>query len=266
MAKWRCLHETISLSRRLGRCSLLAALLYTWGIARADAHGMIRRDDCRLVILGRRQVSERQVQKAIDELIACGLLCQQTHNGDQWLHWCCWDYYQQESVRRRTTPPRFSFTCPNETGEDFRGAAEISAERRQTKTKTKIMWDDGGDFRRDTRQAASRLMAAVVAIWPGAGATYYQGYADLIEEYGEDFMWECWQAALRAGKTRPSANYLEAIARRCLAEGRRPTERQELRDDEGEAGARLPDEIDGRKVVAWVVGNPVFESPAAEPV
>ena len=109
----------------------------------------------------------------------------------------------------------------------------------------------------------SLLMQAVMAIWPGAGAVYFQGYTDLEEEYGPDFMWACWRAALESGQTKPSVRYLEAIARRCKAEGREPNERQELRDEPGTDNR--PTEMDGIPVIGWAAGLPILDVPAKAP-
>jgi len=100
----------------------------------------------------------------------------------------------------------------------------------------------------------------VMAIWPGAGAVFFQGYADLEEEYGAAFMWGCWKAALESGQTKPSVRYLDAIARRCKAEGREPLERQELEDAEREDNR--PTEIDGIPVIGWAAGLPILDAAA----
>ena len=229
MAKWRCLWASISLSRRLGGCSTLAALAYTWGIAHGDAYGLMRRDDVRLKVLGRRRVSPASLERAIDELIALGLLCQPRYNDDAWLHWCGWDAYQGEQVRKRTVAPRFNLICTNEKRGNFRAVAEKSAKTKtKTKTKTAAPPTPPNGPPSSEEKTLGRLMEAVVAIWPGAGAVFYQGYTDLEDEYGIDFIWECWKAALESGQTKASVRYLEAIARRCKAEGKKPGQKEDL--------------------------------------
>jgi hypothetical protein len=104
----------------------------------------------------------------------------------------------------------------------------------------------------------------VIARRPGAHPYYYDAYTALEDEYGTDFMWGCYKAALESGKTEPSARYLEGIARRCKAEGREPNERQELQDAEPETDNR-PTEIDGLRVIGWVAGLPILDAPAKAP-
>ena len=108
----------------------------------------------------------------------------------------------------------------------------------------------------------SRLLEAVVARHPGAGAVFYQLYSDLEDEHGDDFMWACYRAAMESGKTDPSAKYLEAIARRCKAEGKQPGQREELRDAESEPDNR-PTEIEGHPVIGWAAGLPIVDYDAA---
>jgi hypothetical protein len=111
----------------------------------------------------------------------------------------------------------------------------------------------------------SPLFEAVMAIWPGAGATFYQGYTDLEEEYGADFLWDCWRAALQSGQTKPSVRYLDAVARRCKAEGRMPLEKQDLRDECREEPDNRPTEIEGQRIVGWSAGLPILDAPAKAP-
>jgi hypothetical protein len=99
---------------------------------------------------------------------------------------------------------------------------------------------------------------AVIAQWPLGGGAFYGRYLRLEEEYGADFMWDVWITALDSGKPAPPPNYLEAIARSAIAEGRRPGEHKEVRNAEPER----PTEIDGRKVVRWVGDDPVYATPA----
>jgi hypothetical protein len=91
------------------------------------------------------------------------------------------------------------------------------------------------------------------------GGAFYGRYLRLEEEYGADLMWECWLSALDSGKPAPPANYLEAIARNAVAEGRRPGERRESGDNGRD---ERPTEIDGRAVVGWVGDKPVYAAPA----
>jgi hypothetical protein len=105
------------------------------------------------------------------------------------------------------------------------------------------------------------LLEAVIARRPGAHPYYYDAYTALEEEYGVDFMWACYRAALESGKVEPSAKYLEGIARRCKAEGKTPGQKEDLRDAESE-GMQRPNEIDGRKVAWWIGDQPVFDAPA----
>ena len=88
---------------------------------------------------------------------------------------------------------------------------------------------------------------------------FWDRYVRLEEEYGSEFMWQCWLEAQDSGKPDPSVNYLEAIARKATAEGRQPgehRERKEAKDDE------RPKEIDGRRVDRWIGNTPVFAAEA----
>jgi hypothetical protein len=105
----------------------------------------------------------------------------------------------------------------------------------------------------------AEFIRAVMAQWPVAGAAFYGRYVRLEEEYGADFMWDVWLTALDSGKPAPSANYLEAIARSAVAEGRRPGERREQAN--GRQQDERPTEIDGRAVVEWVGDMPVYAEP-----
>jgi hypothetical protein len=266
VAKWRCLHASIVLSRRLKTLSFHDRIVYTWGIPVVDAWGIMRRDDIKAAIFPKGGSTERRVQLAIDRLIDLKLLCAHQHEGDEYIHWCKWEKYQGELIRKGRGEPAFPFTCPNEANSALqRDGARHSASPRTTRprprqdktvTTTTPPTPQNGP-------PPSPLFQAVMAIWPGAGATFYQGYTDLEEEYGQDFLWECWKAALQSGQTKPSVRYLDAVARRCKAEGRMPLEKQELRDERAEQGPdNRPTEVDGRPVAGWVGDEPIFFAPA----
>ena len=265
MAKWRCLHNTVSLSIALNEASAHDALFYTWGIAHTDAWGLLRQDQAKGMVFPQRS-TRAKVATAIERLIEMKKLCVQHGAGYDWLHWCHFEKYQGEITRRHRPAPPFAFICPNENGEHLRTAAITADHDRPTvpyrtvhhKTTTPPTPPVGAP-------SPSRLMQAVMAIWPGAGAVYFQGYTDLEEEYGSDFMWGCWKAALESGQTKPSVRYLEAIARRCKAEGREPNERQELRDEPKEQPDNRPTEIGGIPVIGWAAGLPILDAGAKAP-
>lgn len=274
MAKWRCLWGSIVFSRRLARCSLLANLLYRDGIAAADAWGIIRRDDVKAKLFPKRKLSDRQVESAVDELLAEGLLCQHG-DGEVWLHWCNWDYYQGEKVRKGRGAPALVIQCPNAKRGKFRASPENSALARNTAPYIDIDKDIDIDNDNDNYGARarakppspreekprSRLLEAVIARHPGAHAYYYDAFTALEREYGADFIWDCYRAALESGKTDPSARYLEGIARRCKAEGKLPLDKGDLKDEPNER----PTEIDGRPVAGWLGDTPIFATPAKAP-
>jgi hypothetical protein len=253
---------------------LLADVIYTWGIPVSDMYGVLRRKDVKPSILpNRKGISLPAINTAIDELIVRNLLCQPEDGGESHLHWCFHDDYQGEKVRKGRGSPLFEFVCPNEKRPIVRDTARHSAAPRPTKTETET--ETKTKTKTQQRQppppiippnepsSRSLLMEAVMAIWPGAGAVFFQGYTDLEDEYGSDFMWECWRAALKAANTKPSVGYLDKIARRCKAEGREPNERQELQDAEPEGRPdNRPTEIDGLRVIGWVAGLPILDAPA----
>jgi len=288
MAKWRCLHESIGRSAGLRGMSHVDALLYTWGLAQTDLWGLVRRDHLKALAFPYRSTG-RRVQDSIDRLVTRRKLCVQRQNDHIWLHWCHFEEYQGEIVRKRRGNPPFSFVCPNdpqiqtpaaERGGTRRNAAERPPHPPATDSQTRAA--ERGGTRRNVRPTVpnqtvpnqtvpapptpsavlppSKFINAVMTQWPVAGGAFYGRYLRLEEEYGASFMWDVWLSALDSGKPAPPVNYLEAIARNAVAEGRRPGERKEASNGPGEDNR--PTEIDGRAVVGWAGGLPVYAAPA----
>lgn len=240
------------------------ALLYTWGLACTDNWGLLRRDHVKALAFPYRS-SDAAVATGLDRLIARKKVCLQQHNGHDYVHWCFFEDFQD--VRKRVGRPAFPFTCPNDGQIRIGGTSGKSAEVGGDS----VLHNNDNDSNSNktttmTTQAAesppSQLLQAVMARHPGSHAYLYEAYSALEDEYGQDFMWDCYRAALESGKTDPSARYLEGVARRCKAEGKMPLEREDLRDEPGNRPDNRPTEIEGFRVLGWSGDTPILDAPA----
>ena len=264
MAKWRALHESIGRSRGLRGMSHHDALLYTWGLASTDNWGLLRCDHVKALVFPYRSTA-KGVDAAVERLVTNGKLCRQQHNGHEYVHWCYFEDWQD--VRKRMGSPIFTFTCHNDgqirTGGGSGKAAEATGGSAIQYSTVKDNNKTPAPPTPPAAQPPSDFINAVMAQWPLGGGAFYGRYLRLEEEYGADFMWDVWLTALDSGKPAPPANYLEAIARNAVAEGRRPGERKEERD--AEPRDNRPTEIDGLRVIGWVAGLPILDAPAKAP-
>jgi len=131
MAKWRPVQGDISLSEGLSAATHHDALFYTWGILHADAHGVMKRAEAKGLVFPYRS-TQGKVERAIDWLIEHEKLCEQEHRGRRYIHWCWWDLYQGEVIRKGRGAPLFEFFCPNENRAIQRDEARESAAQRPT--------------------------------------------------------------------------------------------------------------------------------------
>ena len=159
--RWKCIWNCVALSRRLGRCSFLAEIIYIRGIAVSDAHGMLRRGDVKAAILPTRKgISLTAINAAVDELLALDLLCQPGDGGEPHLHWCFHDDYQQPRQRTgRRGAPLCTFTCPNEKRQiqspDKSGVVRTTPAKQQTADNRQQTTDSSGPPYPPNRGAAA---------------------------------------------------------------------------------------------------------------
>jgi hypothetical protein len=117
MANRRTLEKQISLSLHVNELSDRAALLYTWAILHADDYGVIRADPRRLKaeVVPLREWASADVQAAVEEWVACGLVSYYHHDGDAYVAFPAFNDHQtglERRTRARALPhPEFTEGC-----------------------------------------------------------------------------------------------------------------------------------------------------------
>jgi hypothetical protein len=105
MANCRMLHRGICTNEQLADCSLLARLLYTWGLPHTSDWGVLsaspRHLKAQVFPLGDETAAE--VQVATDELCAAGLWIRFDNDGGTYVYYPTFDKYQDLHQRRTNT-------------------------------------------------------------------------------------------------------------------------------------------------------------------
>lgn len=112
MATGRMIRKTISLNEQLADVSILARLLFTWGLAHTSDYGVIygspRRLKACVVPLSPETVEE--VAAARDELLATGLWVAFECDGAEWIWYPGFD--DNQDLHKRVANPRDGFPLP----------------------------------------------------------------------------------------------------------------------------------------------------------
>lgn len=106
MASARLLHQRVSGNEQLAGCSLLARLLFTWGIPHASAYGVLtgRPERLKEKVLPQSSETSDEIMRAADELVARGLWMTFAAADAVWFYYPTWDTYQD--IRGRGKNPR----------------------------------------------------------------------------------------------------------------------------------------------------------------
>ena len=120
MANRRMLSVTVSVSDKTNSISDFAALLFSWMIPHADDYGILYGTPGRIkaLVVPRRSQTELDVDKALDEMCAAGLIYRYVNNGQQYVQLVNFDEHQHGLQKR--TGPRHPF-FDSEGSEPFSG-------------------------------------------------------------------------------------------------------------------------------------------------
>ncbi len=117
MANRRMIHRNVSVCEQLADCSILARLLYTWGLPHSSDWGVLpgspRRLKAQVLPISPETVGE--IASAIEELVAAGLWQRFTHEGADYLCYPTFDKYQD--IHNRTSNPRDGMPLPPNNGD-----------------------------------------------------------------------------------------------------------------------------------------------------
>lgn len=117
MANRRMIHRNVSVCEQLADCSILARLLYTWGLPHSSDWGVLpgspRRLKAQVLPMSPETVGE--IASAIEELVAAGLWQRFTHEGADYLCYPTFDKYQD--IHNRTSNPRDGMPLPPNNGD-----------------------------------------------------------------------------------------------------------------------------------------------------
>ena len=113
MANRRMLSKSISVSDETNELTDFAALLFTWMISHTDDYGVIPGSPGRnkALVVPRRNRTDAEVDAALEEMRALGLIYRYELNGKQYLQMVKFDQYQ-DGLNKRTAPR--CPVCPEE--------------------------------------------------------------------------------------------------------------------------------------------------------
>lgn len=105
MANRRMLAKSISVSDEVAALSNFAALLFSWMIPHTDDYGIISGSAGRVgaLVVPRRNKSEAEVESALEEMRAVGLIVRYVRDGKSYLQLVNFDRHQQ-GLQKRTAP------------------------------------------------------------------------------------------------------------------------------------------------------------------
>jgi DnaD/phage-associated family protein len=114
MANRRMIAKSISVSDETNSISLFAALLFTWMIPHTDDYGIIAGTAGRIkaLVVPRLNQTESDVEAALEEIRAVGLIHRYTHNGHSYSQFVNFEQHQ-EGLHKRTSPKN---PCWNDEG------------------------------------------------------------------------------------------------------------------------------------------------------
>ena len=118
MANRRMLSKSISVSDETNELTDFAALLFTWMISHTDDYGVIPGSAGRIkaLVVPRRNRTDAEVDAALEEMRALGLIYRYELNGNQYLQMVNFDRYQ-DGLNKRTAPR--CPVCPEDQKERF---------------------------------------------------------------------------------------------------------------------------------------------------
>ena len=105
MANRRMIAKSISVSDETNSISDFAALLFTWLIPHTDDYGVIPGSPGRIkaLVVPRRKQTEAEIEAALEEMRAVGLIYRYSENGQQCIQLVHFDKHQ-EGLHKRTAP------------------------------------------------------------------------------------------------------------------------------------------------------------------
>lgn len=112
VANSRMLHRNVSVNEQLADCSILARLLYTWGLPHTSDYGVLAASPRRLKaqVFPISSETPEEVGEACEELVMAGLWKRFEHEGQQYIFYPTFDKYQR--VDKRTSSPRDGLPLP----------------------------------------------------------------------------------------------------------------------------------------------------------
>ena len=112
VANSRMLHRNVSVNEQLADCSILARLLYTWGLPHTSDYGVLAASPRRLKaqVFPISSETPEEVGEACEELVAAGLWKRFEDEGHPYIVYPTFDKYQR--VDKRTSSPRDGLPLP----------------------------------------------------------------------------------------------------------------------------------------------------------
>lgn len=103
MATRRMISKNISTSRKVNRLSCFAALLYTWIIPHTDDYGCMDGDwvSVKAKVVPMQETTDKQIEKALKEIEAAGLITRYWHAGEQYLQVTNFETFQTFKTDRQ---------------------------------------------------------------------------------------------------------------------------------------------------------------------
>jgi len=104
--------KTISISKKVNKLDDTAALIYTWIQPHTDDYGCMDgdADSIKAIVVPRRDYTEAQVNKALEDMVSLGLIVRYEVDGDKYIQI---DKFDEHQTFRSDRPRRSEYPTPN---------------------------------------------------------------------------------------------------------------------------------------------------------
>lgn len=105
--------KTISISKKVNKLDDVAALIYTWIQPHTDDYGCMDgdADSIKAIVVPRRDYTEKQVDKALEDMVDLGLLVRYSVDGDKYIQI---DKFDEHQTFRSDRPRRSEYPTPDQ--------------------------------------------------------------------------------------------------------------------------------------------------------
>lgn len=132
------MYRNVSVCEQLADCSLLARLLYSWGLPHTSNYGVLAASPRRIKaqILPISTETAEEVGGAVDELVAQGLWVRFEDGGSSYIHYPTFD--KSQDIHKRAGRPRDGLPLPGTSGH-FRELAGSSGDCLEVPATVRVM-------------------------------------------------------------------------------------------------------------------------------